>query len=55
MNKKTVVIKCKATLPAESFITLEKKLRKDYETGFILVPFYCDVFIADEVKTEVGN
>ena len=41
MNKKTVVIKCKATLPAE--------------TGFILVPFYCDVFIADEVKTEVGN
>lgn len=48
MNKKIVVIRCKALLPSEKLDSLEEKLRKEYETGFMFVPCYCDVFIADE-------
>lgn len=33
MNKRIVVIRCKAVLP-----------------GFIFVPCYCEVFIADELE-----
>ena len=55
MKKKTVVIKCNAQLSAEQFINLKKRLQKDYDSGLVIVPFYCDVFVADEVKTEVGN
>lgn len=50
MNKRIVVIRCKAVLPSEDLNSLEEKLRKDYETGFIFVPCYFDVFIADEVE-----
>ena len=49
MNKQIVVIRSKALLPSEKLFSLEEKLRHDYETGFIFVPCYCEVFIADEV------
>lgn len=28
-------------------------MRKEYETGFMFVPCYCEVLIADGVKTEI--
>ena len=53
MNKQIVVIRCKGLLRSEELDSLEEKLRKEYETGFMFVPCYCEVFMADEVAPTI--
>ena len=49
-----IVIKCNINLPKAELDALEEKLRHDYETGFILIPYYCDLVMPceQENKTE---
>ena len=49
MSRK-VIIKCKINLPASDMQALEKKLRRDYDTGLMLIPYYCDAIVADDVE-----
>lgn len=50
--KRTIIIKCKINLPADQMNALEKKIRKDAESGLILIPYYCEAIVAEDIQTE---
>lgn len=47
---KKVIIYVGINLPSEDIANLESKIRHDYETGIIILPFYCKATIIDDCE-----
>ena len=45
--KKVIVIKIRINLPYDERAVLEAKFRKQYEEGLIILPSYCEAFVAE--------
>ena len=49
-----VLIRVDMNIPEEELAELEKKLKKDFENGLVIIPWYCSGYVIGDDMTEGG-